>query len=159
MTQLIPMSPAAFETFMDISMLDHAQGQVEAGFWHPEEADDNMQKLRDQFLPQGQETPNHHFFTVQNSEDELVGGLWYMLAERDGKRLVFIVDIQIYAQFRRRGYGSQAFRLLEDRVRDLGITTIALNVFEHKRGARAMYEKLGYIGEGENMVKELEPAE
>jgi len=54
------------------------------------------------------------------------------------------------------GFGSQAFRLMEDQAAEMGIHTIALNVFEHNHSARKMYQKLGYSGEGESMVKEIE---
>jgi RimJ/RimL family protein N-acetyltransferase len=155
MTKLTPMNQTEFDAFMEISMADHIQGQIKAGSWHAEDADDNMQKLRAQILPQGLVTPNQNFFNVQNDLEEIVGGLWYMIAEREGKHLIFVVDIQIYEPFRRRGFGTQAFRLMENQARDLGITTIALNVFKHNQQAKSMYEKLGYVGKGENMVKEL----
>ena len=60
MTKLTPMNTTAFEAFMEISMKDHIQGQIKAGYWHPEEASENMQKLRSQIIPQGLETPNQY---------------------------------------------------------------------------------------------------
>jgi ribosomal protein S18 acetylase RimI-like enzyme len=33
--------------------------------------------------------------------------------------------------------------LMEDQAREIGITTIALNVFEHNQPGKAMYQKLG----------------
>ena len=155
MVQLTPMTNDVFEAFMEISMQDHIQSQIEAGFWQPEEEATNMQNLRAQILPQGRATPNHSFFSVQTTQDELVGGLWYMVVEEDGQHLIFVVDIQIYEPFRRRGYATQAFRLMEDQARAMSITTIALNVFEHNHSARSMYEKLGYVKTGDSMMKVL----
>jgi ribosomal protein S18 acetylase RimI-like enzyme len=40
-------------------------------------------------------------------------------------------------------------------MREMGITTIALHVFKHNHPARAMYEKLGYVGTDTMMSKEL----
>lgn len=156
MVELIPMTEADYDAFMAISMPDHIQGQITAGKWHPDEAEANMERMRQQVLPQGFSTPNHHFFNIVDDRDGQVGGLWYMVVEQDGQPLVFVVDIQVHADLRRRGYGTAAFRIMEDHARELGITTIALNVFDHNHRARAMYEKLGYQGSGESMFKVIE---
>jgi ribosomal protein S18 acetylase RimI-like enzyme len=66
------------------------------------------------------------------------------------------MDIQIYSEHRRRGYGSQAFMAMEDKVREMGIASIGLHVFKHNPSARAMYEKLGYTGTDEIMSKKLD---
>jgi RimJ/RimL family protein N-acetyltransferase len=156
MVQLVPMTAEEFEAFMEISMRDQAQGQVQAGVWRPEEANKNMQMLRSQFLPAGLATPNHFFFTVQEADTGAqVGGLWYVVEEEEGKRQCFVVDIQIDDAHRRRGYGSQAFKAMENKAREMGITTISLHVFKHNHPARAMYEKLGYAGTDTMMSKEL----
>jgi GNAT superfamily N-acetyltransferase len=156
MVQLVPMTAEEFEAFMEISMRDQSQGQVQAGAWRAEEADKNIQALRSQFLPAGVATPNHFFFTIQQADTGAqVGGLWYVVEEEEGRRQFFVMDIQIDQAHRRRGYGSQAFRAMEEKAREMGITTIALHVFKHNHTARAMYEKLGYAGTDTMMSKEL----
>jgi ribosomal protein S18 acetylase RimI-like enzyme len=156
MVQLIPMTEAEFDAFMEISMRDQAQGQVRAGNWPAEQADELIKQLRNQFLPGGLATPNHFFFAIKDQDSGAeVGGLWYTVMEEDGKRLVFVVDIQVYDEYRRRGYGTQAFRMMEEQAREMGITTISLHVFKHNHSARAMYEKLGYVGADNMMSKEL----
>lgn len=157
MVRLVPMSLQEFEEFMIISMNDQAQGQVTAGEWKAEEAQGNIERLRSEFLPNGLATPNHYFFTIEEpTTSAKVGGLWYTVMEQAGKRLVFVVDIQIYSEHRRRGYGSQAFMAMEDKVREMGIASIGLHVFKHNPSARAMYEKLGYTGTDESMSKKLD---
>jgi GNAT superfamily N-acetyltransferase len=156
MVHLAPMTPEEFEEFMVISMREQAQGHVQAGAWRPEEADRNIEMLRSQVLPAGLATPNHLFFTVKEaSTGASVGGLWYMLAEEEGVRQFFVLDIQIAPAHRRQGYGSQAFQAMEDKAREMGVGTIALHVFEHNHPARAMYEKLGYSGTGTMMSKQI----
>jgi GNAT superfamily N-acetyltransferase len=156
MVRLVPMTSEEFESFMDISMRDQAQGQVQAGEWHPEEANKNIKMLRSQFLPAGLATPNHFFFTVKEPNTGAnVGGLWYLFEEEEGKRQFFVVDIQIYAPYRRRGYGSQAFLAMEEKARETGVGTISLHVFRHNHPARAMYQKLGYTGTDTMMSKEI----
>jgi GNAT superfamily N-acetyltransferase len=157
MIELNPMTETEYEAFMELSMEDHIRGQIKAGYWTPEEAEGKMQQMADHVLPEGYGTPGHKFFTIHDPElNADVGGLWYWITEREGQRLVFVVDIQVYPDYRRKGYGSQAFLVMEDQVKELGIKIIALNVFAHNTSARAMYEKLGYVGEGENMMKQLQ---
>jgi RimJ/RimL family protein N-acetyltransferase len=157
MVQLIPMTEKVFEAFMALSMKDQAQGQVQAGVWRAEDAAGNMERLRSQFLPNGLTTPNHYFFTIEDTgTGTKVGALWYTVEDEEGKRQFFVMDIQIDNAYRRQGYGSQAFKAMEEQAREMGIGTIALHVFEHNRAARAMYEKLGYVGTGNMMSKEID---
>lgn len=160
MVGLTAMTEAEFEEFMEISMRDHARSQVQAGNWPIDQADALVSGLRDQFLPEDMATPDHYFFAIVDRESAAtVGGLWYMVAEQDGNRQAFVVDIQVYVDYRRRGYGTQAFQLMEEQVRAMGITTVSLHVFVHNHAARAMYEKLGYVGVGDMMSKELDGTE
>jgi GNAT superfamily N-acetyltransferase len=132
------------------------EGHVREGRWREEEAEENMAKLTAQFLPQGLDTPNHFFFAIEERDTgALAGGLWYMLAEAEGTRQFFVVDIQIYEAYRRRGYGTQAFLAMEDQAREMGATTIALHLFADNHPARAMYRKLGYAGTDTSMAKQI----
>ena len=154
MIDLQPMSETEFEAFMQISMADHAAGQVKAGIWQADQAEANISGLRAKFLPQGLATPGHHFFNIQETaSDGVVGGLWYMLDEEEGQ--IFVVDIQVDPDYRRRGYGEHAFLAMEVQARQLGVKTIGLHVFEHNTPARCMYQKLGYLGDGDSMSKRI----
>jgi ribosomal protein S18 acetylase RimI-like enzyme len=156
MVRLVSMTEAEFDAFMEISMRDQAQGHVQTGRWRAEEADDLIRELRDQVLPDGLATPNHFFFVIEDHDSATkVGGLWYAIADRDGIRQLYVMDIQVYEEYRRRGYGTKAFRIMEERAQKMGISLISLHVFKHNLPARAMYEKLGYVGQDEMMSKEL----
>ncbi|MCJ7694568.1 MAG: GNAT family N-acetyltransferase [Anaerolineaceae bacterium] len=155
MIKLVPMSQAEYDPFMAISIKDQTEGQVLAGEWQAQEADEEMNKLMAQFLPQGLNTPNHFFFSLEPPDSqEKVGGLWYTIIDQGGKKMFYVMDIQIYLPFRRQGHAEQAFHIMETQARDKGIDTIALHVFAHNVNARAMYEKLGYVGD-DTMVKIL----
>ena len=157
MIQLVPMTEDEFEAFMEISMPNHIQDQVKAGLWDAENAEANMQKLLSQVLPDGLATPNHSFFMINDANTgSPVGGLWYVLMKDDGDLDILVLDIQIDPASRRRGYGTQAFLAMEEQARGMGAGAINLNVFKHNTAARAMYEKLGYLGDSEMMVKRLE---
>ena len=155
MIKLVPMTETEFQHFMKISMKDQADGHVQTGRWKAEEAAENIRQLRAQFLPDDLKTPNHYFFTLKTEENENIGGLWYAVMEQDGQRQVFVVDVQIFPDFRRQGYATQAFLRMENQASQMGIKTITLHVFKHNYSARALYEKLGYEGENETMVKRI----
>jgi GNAT superfamily N-acetyltransferase len=150
------MNEEQYEAFLVLSMHDQMQDQVQAGTWRAEEAEANMARMVEQFLPEGLATPNHFFFAIEEEGSGTnAGGLWYVLAEDAGTRQFFVMDIQVYEEYRRRGYGTQAFREMEDKAREVGVGTISLHVFEHNHTARALYEKLGYAGTGTAMAKDL----
>ena len=158
MIELIPMCEAEFEPFMKISMRSQAQDQVKAGEWKAEEADTHIQKLRQLFLPEGLNTPKHFFFTLEENEiNQKVGVLWFTIVDQDDSQLFYVMDILIYPEYRRHGYASQAFLQMETKALEMGINRIGLNVFKHNAPARAMYEKLGYIGSGNIMTLEIKP--
>ncbi|GGL19723.1 GNAT family N-acetyltransferase [Deinococcus radiotolerans] len=85
-----------------------------------------------------------------------MGVLWYALQQRSGATTAFIYEIEIHEPYRRRGYATQAFTLLEIDAAARGATRIGLHVFGHNAPARALYEKLGYHTTNVIMRKELE---
>ncbi len=156
MIDLVPMNEEQYETFMELSARDQMEGHIREGRWRAEEAQSNMVRLVAQFLPQGLATPNHFFFAVvEEGSGATAGGLWYLLAEDGDTCQFFVVDIQIYEPYRRRGYGTQAFLSMEEKAREMGVSTIALHVFRDNHPARAMYRKLGYTGTETEMAKAI----
>lgn len=73
MIQLVSMTESEFELFIEISMLDQAKGQIQAGYLHPKNAEETLERQSQQILPQGLETPNHYFFTL---EEQGGSGIW-----------------------------------------------------------------------------------
>ena len=156
MIRLALMNEEQYEVFGAISARDQMEGHVREGRWKAEEAEANMARLTAQFLPEGLSTPNHFFYAIEEEGTGVIaGGLWYMLAEEGDTRKFFVVDIQIYEAYRRRGYGTQAFLAMEDKAREMGVTAIALHLFADNHPARAMYQKLGYAGSATSMAKEI----
>jgi len=157
MVRLVPMNESDFHTYLTSSIADYAQEHVKAGNWSAEEAQQKAEEEFQQLVPDGLASKNQYFFTI---EDETlpakVGILWFAVRDQGGQPSAFVYDVEIFAEFRRRGYGMQAFQALESYVRNLGLTTISLHVFGHNHAARAMYEKLGYITTNVSMSKTLD---
>ena len=149
------MTEDEYQDFIELSVEDHIQSQILAGNWTEENGPENMKHMRLQMLPDEMVTPNHFFYSLKDETGKQVGGLWFMVQSTENKRIIFVVDIQVFKEFRRHGYASEAFKFMEDTAREMGIHQIFLNVFEHNDIARWMYEKLGYSGENELMMKQL----
>ncbi len=154
--RLLPMSREYFEEWKSGSVRDYADEKVKAGNWAAEEAPRLAEQSFASILPQGFSTKDHHFFSIENpSAGEKVGIAWYS-ANREGTRpFAYLWDFLIFEQYRRRGYASEALRLLEEKVKEQGLDTVSLHVFGHNHAARELYEKSGYVVTNVNMSKKI----
>ena len=158
---LVPMSEEAFRRFAAEEIEEYAQSNVKSGLWGAEVALDSAKKEFDRVLPQGQITPEHYFLQIlAPSSAEVVGWLWWAVIERSGIREAFIFDIQIFEQFRRRGYARLALQEMERLARQAGLSRISLHVFAYNQPGQALYAALGFAVTGLKMQKVLkvEPA-
>jgi ribosomal protein S18 acetylase RimI-like enzyme len=153
MITLEPMTEDELQSFLGQAIAEYAQDHVQAGRWTAEEALEESRKEFAALLPDGVKSPNHYLFTLVNEAQQKVGILWVAMR---GQGEAFVYDIRVHDAFQRRGYGSEAFRQLEDKARALGATKIALHVFGHNHAAIDMYTKLGYQPTNILMAKPLE---
>ena len=114
-------------------------------------------------LPKGRATKHQHFF-VAEEDGEDVGMLW--LGERPASEdgpVVWVLELDVREQVRRRGYGREIMRLAEEHARALGYDAVGLNVFSGNAAAIALYHGLGYAVTrtypgAQNMLKRLPSA-
>jgi ribosomal protein S18 acetylase RimI-like enzyme len=107
-----------------------------------------------EILPQGLATPGHSIFIVER-DGERVGRLWLAEREMDGRRALYIYDIEIDAAHRGQGLGRAAMLLAEDEARARGIARLELNVWGANAPARHLYQSLGYTERAVSMGKDL----
>lgn len=140
------MTAEQYEDYLEQMAPDYAREHVEAGNWPDEGAVERAAKeMREDYLPQGVETKDNFLFTLVDPEiGERVGMLWYGFVGKVDRRQAFVFDVIVDEAYRRRGYASQAFEKMEELVRAAGVDVIALHVFGYNKGAKAMYEKLGF---------------
>ena len=140
---------------------DYAQDKVRAGVWAAEEAEDRAARELEELLPEGTATKGHFLYAVRDeSIQATVGNLWLAVLDSSVGRSVWIYDILIHEEFRRRGYGSITLGLLlEEKARELGAGSVGLHVFGHNDAARALYEKTGYETTSILMSKRLDAHE
>jgi len=156
MVHLVPMTEAEFQIYCARSIQEYAQEHVKAGNWHPSEALQRAEKEFRQLLPEGLATKNQYLFSIADEvTGSRVGMIWFAVDDTRPAPSAFIFDFMIHPEFRRRGYGLQALRALEEKVRALGIHKIRLHVFGHNTAARALYEKAGYEVTDLHMAKRV----
>lgn len=156
MTVLVPMSSERFEAFAQDCVADHARDNTLAGRWL---VDDMHERARVEFallLPQGQQTPGHHFFDVRDErQDKVVGYLWFAVRERAGMRSGYVYAVKIAEAHRGRGHAKAALDLVDAFARTHGLEAVALHVFAFNTAAQALYRSVGYGVTGFNMQKRL----
>jgi ribosomal protein S18 acetylase RimI-like enzyme len=156
MVRLVPMEETEFNAYRESAIVNFAQEQMKAGNWSPERAIELSEQEFQRLLPDGIVTENQYLCTIEDEESgNTVGILWFAVREGDTGPKAFVYDIVIYEEYRRRGYGMQAFQALEEKAKEMGLKAIALHVFGHNHAARRMYEKLGYEVVGMHMSKKL----
>jgi GNAT superfamily N-acetyltransferase len=120
-----------------VESIEHAGGMTR------ELAVEKARRDFDALWPDGRPVPGQLFYAIEK-DGERVGYLW--LAERDnqGRRVVWVYDVEIDEPHRGRGLGRQAMLLAEEETRALGLSRIELNVFGGNEVARNLYRSLAY---------------
>lgn len=146
MIELVPMLPEDLSSFLGRVVPDYAESHVRSGQWSSEEAPQRAQAEFDHLLPQGVDSPDQFLRVVRDPGlGQPVGEVWCSLRKQDGPLTFFVYWIGIDPSFRRKGYATEAFREVEAEARRQGAVRVALHVFGDNVGARAFYEKLGYV--------------
>jgi ribosomal protein S18 acetylase RimI-like enzyme len=151
------MTDGEFGAFSAEAIPAYAADKVTSGQWSKDEALELSRKSFDELLPLGLATPNNYLFTIRNSAEQIsVGMLWIAVQDRGGKRIAYVYDVSVKPEHQREGYATRALSALEDKVRALGLSGIALHVFGHNAVAHALYVKLGYQPTNISMFKAIE---
>jgi len=153
---LVELDEIPYRQYREHLVRDYAADKVRAGAWSEAEAESRAAKDVDGLLPEGTATRNHFLYSVRDeAADAEVGTVWFALLDSDVGRSVWIYDIIINENFRRRGYATRTLELVEDRAKELGARSVRLHVFGHNHGAQALYEKLGYNTTSITMAKPI----
>ena len=81
--------------------------------------------------------------------------MWWGVRELAGTPKANLYFVGVFEGYRRRGYGTQALRLLEERVRQAGLDEIRLYVFGYNTRAWSLYKKMGYAPVSLTMSKQV----
>lgn len=149
-----PMTAPRFTRFAAASEEGFAHDLVESGRYAPDDAAAESHRQMVAELPDGLDTEGQELFTASVDGVE-VGILWFGMRERDGHPHAFILDIEVAADQRRKGYGRELMHAAEREARRLGADSIGLHVFGFNTGAVELYERLGYRRTEESLLRDL----
>jgi RimJ/RimL family protein N-acetyltransferase len=156
MVKLVPMTDLDFQGWLVGAVKEYAGEKVKSGNWPAADAQKRSEAEFKKYLPEGPATKNAYMYSILDEAlDVKVGMIWFTVFDDMAKPYAFILDLRIYDEFQRKGYGSQAMQAVEEKVKELGLDTVSLHVFGHNHAARALYEKLGYEITNINMTKKL----
>jgi len=149
-----PMRAERYPSFAAASEAGFASELAASGRLTPDEAAAESHRQFEHELPDGLDTPGQKLFTASVDGAE-VGILWLAIRERDDHPHVFILDIEVAADQRRRGYGRALMHAAEREARRSGAGSIGLHVFGFNQGAVDLYEQLGYRRLAELLVLDV----
>ena len=139
------MTATEYESWRRENIASYAEENVALGRWTEAEAMSRSEREFANLLPGGISTADNYLCSiVDQSSSERVGVIWYALRHENGRGYIFVYAFEILEEYRRKGYGTQALLHLEDVVREMGLSLIALRVFGRNRAARDLYTKSGY---------------
>jgi ribosomal protein S18 acetylase RimI-like enzyme len=143
-TVLRPMTADDYAAWQAAAIPGYAADKVAAGQWTADEALARSAAEYHGLLPDGMATADNHLCTIADADGAAVGALWFAVTTKFGARIAYVYDVEVRPEHRRRGHAAAAFRALEAEVGRLGLAGIALHVFGHNHGARALYAGLGF---------------
>jgi GNAT superfamily N-acetyltransferase len=114
------------------------------------------------FLPDGLDTAGHHLLAAENEAGQVVGNAW--VGPDPGRvtgtaSAAWLYDINVFEQFRRRGYGAGILAAVEELIVREGRTALGLNVVGDNEAAIALYRRSGYAVSSMAVHKPLGPVE
>ena len=155
---LAPMSASEFLALYDWRVDDYAKDLVRLGDSKPEDSVEKSREEIKRLLPQGQETPNHHFEKIMSEPGgSRVGDVWFAVEDRPFGKEVFVYWLWIDEPHRRQGYATATLQWLEEMGRREGAHRLSLSVFGYNQEARSLYDRLGFVPTVISLAKSLTP--
>lgn len=154
MLKLQKMSLEEYEIFKNNSMALYIQEKIRANGFTESEAKKIAEDDFNRILPEGYNSKNNFLFSLI-FDNSYIGHLWYCIRGMEKTKRAFICDILINDNFRGKGLGREAMKLLEVEVKAQNISKIELHAFGHNEIAINLYKSLGYIITDVEMEKKL----
>ena len=159
MPVLRPMTQAEYADWLQQTIPAYAADKVTSGQWSEDESLQLSKREYEELMPQGLATPDNFLFTIEDSDANPVGVLWFAVKKRSNAGIAYVYDIEVWSHQRRKGHAYRAFCALEQEVRRLGLAGIALHVFGHNTEAQALYAKLGFQPTNINLFKPIDASD
>lgn len=138
------MTKEEYDVWIDVST--NAQAKDRAGITgksHEEEYAELI-KMLPYLLPNGIDTENHYFYSMDLENEENIGYIWCGELPGLPELTVFLMDIHLKQNHRSKGIGRVALEEAHKLMAKAGYKTMALNVL-NKNYAKMLYLSMGYI--------------
>ena len=156
MTRLEPLTQERYDVWVEATMRDYAAEKVASGNYPEEGSLERAKAEFDALLPTGLQTPDHEIRSMIDDAGNAVGYVWFTQEDRPVGRVVFIYDIAVDPEHRRKGHAQAALLEVEDYARSNGCLGVMLHVFGNNTGARDLYRKAGYDETNVMMLKRVD---
>lgn len=153
MIELKPVGEETYDSFLDDMIRLYAAESIAAGRWEEEEALELSRKESEALLPEKFRTENNYLFNII-ADSQIVGYLWAGCNDPKRKE-AFLFALEVFEEYRRKGYGKKALAILEVEIKRRGFTSIRLHVFEQSTAALGLYNSQGYRQVSRIMKKDL----
>jgi RimJ/RimL family protein N-acetyltransferase len=156
MIELRRMSENEYSNYLQHSIPDYAREKEKSEGFSKSEALALATQGFQSLLPQGLKTRDQFLFTIcEKNSGESVGILWFGIKESPRGRQAYLYDFEMNAEHRGKGYGTQALKLFEAEVKNLGMDWLSLHVFGHNEKAQKLYSKMGFRPTSIFMAKKI----
>ena len=153
---LRPLTAGQFPEFRDMIVASYAADNVASGRWRETDALALSLRETEKALHAGAETPGQLLFAMTvRGIAEAIGYLWATAFEQGGLKVVFVCQVIVKPEYRRRGYARSALLNLEQLAADTDHDAMVLTVFGSNEGAQALYRSLGYRASTITLQKDL----
>lgn len=131
--------------------------RVLSRFMPEEVAREQVRRGTARFLPDGLDTAGHHLLTAENESGEALGNAWVGPdpGQAAAATSAWLYEINVFAEHRRRGYGSAILAAAEALIALDGKTALGLNVVGDNEAAIAVYRRNGYEVASMSMRKRI----
>ncbi len=155
------MSLREFETFREYSTNSYAKDLIKNQNISLESALKQAIVEFSDMLPEGIQTKDHSLMMIEDEKiQKPVGIIWYMYEITEGTKQVFLNDLLIYEEERRKGYATAALSEMVHNATEAGCRQSIIYVWQHNPSGVNLYTKCGYVAfreldDGMYMKKEI----
>ena len=156
MTRLEPMTPARYEVWLEATIHEYAAEKVASGNYAQKGSLERSKAEFKALLPNGLQTEGHEILSMLNDAGRAVGYVWFTQEDRPVGRVVFVYDIAVDPEHRRKGHAQAALEEVERYARAHDCIGVMLHVFGSNTGARQLYLRAGYEETNVMMLKRVD---
>jgi ribosomal protein S18 acetylase RimI-like enzyme len=149
------MDVATYEAWRQATVRAYAEEKVASGNWPAADTLERSEGEFERLLPDGRTTAGQEVRSMVNDAGERVGYAWFVPDHRPFGRVVFIYDIAVDPEHRRKGHAQAALDEIESYAREHQCVGVQLHVFGGNAGARQLYQRAGYVETDVTMLKRV----